>query len=664
MARDKWIYGKSVVDGRVRFLAPTTIQKADPNDPGGGGCLRRWFYEKVMGFKPDDEEKPWLDLGKQCHGEVEHLIKTGENVLGRITSSTRRFAEPFIGRPVLVEYDIGGGNPDLSLATLTAAGIPIVGYVDIISDLPALGEDGELTDDPPGTIEELDWKFGGAKKGADRGDFSKSGSDLLIDTQMIASAEWISRKLERAGKPAWHHRLSHVYTNTKGRSESSKATVRVDREHIARRWEYVDAVARTIADVARETSPDRVPANTNACGSFGGCPFAKPGVCSAFDFNSLDSFFGGTGSMGLMDSLNLGGVTPPAPAAPAPVAPPVVAASPAGVHATIPGHDIASQMAALMGGAPAAAAPAFTVEFANAVDEIAAKGYGFPPLAGDAAKAFAHLMRSRGHNVPDAPAYPGAGELGQIAAAQDQARVVGMAAELRPLPVKGTAPVVAPPPAAPAVVVSQAPGLLSAESPISGTFSPTALPIEGFGAPTPANPGTTPGVGVPGLIASVPASVAAPIIAAGATSAPPALPDVAPVAPRTRKPRTKKPDTAPAGASADAVATAGEDPAWLFVDCRPNIAHDDLQEHITTWLVGMAKHYKCDPLDVRCASKEETRLAFGAWKGAVQAVAAAAAKHLAAGAWYLDTRGSETNEAVLEGLRASGVFEMIVRGVR
>jgi hypothetical protein len=62
--RTDWPYGPCVdkETRRLRWMAPTTLQKGDPNDHHGGGCLRKFFYDKVLGLKPD-KEGAWLGLG-------------------------------------------------------------------------------------------------------------------------------------------------------------------------------------------------------------------------------------------------------------------------------------------------------------------------------------------------------------------------------------------------------------------------------------------------------------------------------------------------------------------------------------------------------------------------------------------------------------------------
>lgn len=664
-----WAYG-SLIDkatGRVRWLAPTTIAKADPTDNKGGGCLKAFFYRYRLGFKGG--EKTFQTLGNELHAQVENYLITGENTLGPITSAMKRFLpRPKTQRTwnsLLIEHDTGEG--DIAKASLHIIGIPMIGYTDFIDlEGPFLDEQGELAGDPNNTIEVGDHKFGAAKRGADR-DFSLEAHELPDDTQMVSYGIWVVNKTPTVSKPI---RLSHLYTNTKGRPECSKSTILIPRERLLKRWEYIEGVARTIVDVAREVDPEKVPGNKHACDSFGGCAYRAQ--CSTHREATLESFFGGEATMGVIDSLNLdqlGGVP--------------VAATPTSVVASLNlGADVAAQMAALNAPPAAPALPALPPEFGQCVDFINAKGYGFPPLSGDAAKMYSILMLQRGNKGFDinAQEYAGTGDLAKTGIVADPARLIGIAREIAPLPVKPVTapavPVAPPPPPAPPAVPATNPlaGLFSSETPPSDPAK-AALPVDGFASMN----AITPGVQIPGLVASVPASVAAPILAMGAPAAEPTnvAATMAPTEEKAKRKYTKraKPDGAGGAAVAENHPAAMGDGRWLFINCLPNIAFEDCSRFVTEWTVGMAKHFKIGPYeDVRMAPKDHP-LAFGAWRGALSAVARKAAGALAPGVYYLDTRSSELAEAIAEGFtmarmaNADGtdgdpVFELIVKGPR
>ncbi len=644
MARKQWPYGSCVTNGKLNYLAPTTIAKADPNNPKGGGCLRKFYYRYVLGWKEPD--RGWLNLGIACHAEIENYLITGVNTLGRITSATARFipAPDPERKRLLIEHDIGSGS--LATAKLRLIDVPVVGYTDVVHEEPAITPEGGNFDDPQGTIECLDWKFGSAKKGSEQ-DYSLSSHDLRIDTQMVTTGMWALRNTPQVDAPI---RVSHVYTNTKGRAESSKATILMPRGQLSQRWKYLEGVARSIQDVAKESDVEKVPANLNACEAFGGCAYREK--CTARNFNSLESFFGPEEkseelNMGLIDMLDM---PKPAPAVPPP--------SPT-VDLGL-GQDIASQMATF-----AAQPSAVTVPpgFAEAVALIEAKGYGMPALGGAAAKAYAAVKKYE--RVGDG--YAGSGDLAKIPQVMDPDRLIGIAREIGPLPTK---PVAIPPPVSP-MIVAPPPlltGVLPPDAPKSNPMI-ASLPVEGFAHPS----AVTPAVEIPGLLASVPPAIAAPIVAAGAVSNPASV-AIEPAEPKKRgRPAGKKPAEAPT--ENKATPESSPEGRWLFVNAIPNVAYDDLQRLVNELSIGMARHYKCEPCDPRMAPKDSP-LGYGAWKGALTALARKAVnspERLAPGAYYLDSRGSELNEAVFDGLRSARfvnpdgsdgdpVFDLIVVG--
>jgi hypothetical protein len=680
----EWPYG-SLVDKatrRLRWMAPTTLQKSDPNDGNGGGCLRKFFYRYVLGLK-EDEDRTWLGVGIDCHAEIESHLITGANTLGPITMAVR----PYLPEPdphrvrLLVEHDIGGGSlENARFGVDVGYPVPFVGYTDVIhANTPMAGlglkrasffvntEGDGVFEDPPGTVECKDWKFGAAKKGTDR-DFSKNSPELASDTQMITQGAWVMSKTPTIAAPI---RLSHVYTNTKGRAEASKASILIPRENLLKRWEYIRGATRTLADVARENDPERVPANKYACESFGGCPYAgKP--CKVPQDTGLEMFFGGDEAMAIMDELNILGMQPNTQPAP------TVTAGPTGVAASL-GLDIASQMAALGVAmetpATAPAAPAWkpaqpTKEFVDAVAFIHSKGYGMMPLGGDAAQMFGVLNRHE--NVTAEYKYPGSLDLAKTNRVDDPARVVAIAREMTALAVKpGTAP-------APQPAVAQTPAPMGIASPETPASNPAiaSQPVEGFAHPS----AVTPNIQVPGLAASVPGTALATTIANTTPAAAPTnvAATVTGDAPKEepkkeRAPRgSKKKAATEAGKPASTAPETSDDARWLFIDSVPNVAYEDAGRFVTEWAQGMAKHFKlAAPYDDIRMAPNDHPLGYGKGLAALSAVAKNAAKHLPPGAYYLNTE-SDLARAVAEGLtmakfaNADGtdgdpVFELIVR---
>lgn len=248
----KKFLGHAVVDGVIRFISPSQIVKANPDE---GGCLRRWFYQKVLHIKEPRTKS--AETGVKGHSQIERYLKTGEKLLGPYAMAGFRYM-PRPGPDLLVEHSIDD--------TMTLCGIPLIGKMDLFHRRGrTMTEQGLVVE--PNTVEVTDWKFTG------RLDLMKSGTEVGRATPMLAYGEWISRlwNPERV-------RLSYVYFGTKKR-HAEKRTIILPRDEIANRWKKVEPFVLTMQHAAKAACADDVEPNINACDSFGGCPHRE--VCSA-----------------------------------------------------------------------------------------------------------------------------------------------------------------------------------------------------------------------------------------------------------------------------------------------------------------------------------------------------------------------------------------------
>jgi hypothetical protein len=642
MPKRDWIWGKSVVDGRVRFLSPSAIERADPTFNTAPGCFKRWHGQYVMGWDKGPQGKG-ADLGNQCHDEIHTYQLTGQNVLGRISSATMKYMPQPNSIGVHVELAMQGDKPDLSEAMIEIEGVPIAMYLDIVDRRGQyIDEEGTgFFNDPYDTVEYLDWKFGAAKVDSPKS-YAKRGPELAIDTQMTLGGLALIERFN-----AKHARLSHVYTNTQGVPVSSKVSIRLTPEQLEQRTDYTASIVRAIKDVAKETDNERVTGNPYSCLTFGGCPYKEN--CSTWKQGAgLEAFYGSseidtfTNLLGDQDMTLLAGINIPG------MGQPPVTATPTGVVAqlNIPqasAHDVMAQMAQVAN-AFTPAQP--TQEFANAVGMINSKGYGFVTLTGRAAQMFGVLNQHTGIGADYK--VPGFGTLGATnREVEDPAIVMAMAQELAPVPQnpKGVE-------SRPAPVVAQAPVQLGILSPTAPASNPAlaADPVPGFVMPG----GITPQVGVPGLIASVPPAVAASVLASNAPALAPqaSLPPTPANAPGEKPKRKYTRRATPAAGAAETEERGEMDASWLFVNCRANITLIDLQPMIDGWCDALVKMHKCNPPDIRAMNGEHP-FAFSRWKGFITATARFKANDLPVGGFYLNTRNSEINQCVLEGLRAA-----------
>lgn len=307
-----WTHGKTVVDGVLRFTSVSALKRADPDSEQG--CPRAWWYQYILGNKEPPSEA--MARGIALHEEVERYYATGVRSFSPTVLRGFHLLPP-PGPDLRIEHPMA---EDLATAPLRAAGIPVVGKIDLTHarGLSYGGADIEDTRDPPGTHEVLDWKFPNATR------YVKRPGELALDLQMAGYGKWIFETEPEARLV----RLSHGVMPQRG--NPLKVTARTDREAVERTWRHADKIARDLIDIAKEPNPDVVPANVDACFSFGRECIHKR-YCKAGMSQGLAGFFSAKEPMttpttpasaprsALLDKLKKGAaVTAPAATLPAP----------------------------------------------------------------------------------------------------------------------------------------------------------------------------------------------------------------------------------------------------------------------------------------------------------------------------------------------------------
>lgn len=645
MSRPPWPYGRTIVDGELQFASPTSLTLADPDSEG---CFRKFWYQVLRGIKSPPTKSQ--QIGVDLHAEIERYLLTGEKRLSSLAlSGLHAIPDPIPpgapagtkpGSDLGIELDIGGGS--LAVAPVRADGLPVVGYIDLVHERGTnKGTDDVLQAfDPPNTIEVIDWKTTGDKK------WIKSPNEMARTIQMTTYARWAFTVAPKAE----HVRLSHVYFVTRGAAHARKVSLRVVREPIERRWEQIEALARTLRHVARETDPDKVPANLNACGAYGGCPARE--VCTAAMRQALADFVGPVEAdkhfpkehkddMGLtlLDQIRQKAAAKPeiqpatvvSPAAPTGDLPAAQLSS--GFGGVVHGNDAAKKAAEEAAAKQKAEAEALArlqaeeeatralVQFTEALQALEALRCGLPQLSGDAAALYAKVK-----NHAPAAGFAGSGHVGQINVS-DVATMQKLAAEVLEA-VRSGALVPEPEKAAPAAPTAPIGGLLSPETPASkpAAAAPALPAIEGAPADAPPaeKPATKKGKKAKEELASVPASPTA--------SMPSPLPVIVP------------------------------DAINLFVDVLIDqpiaTSFQPILDKACTDLCT-----KFGAADLRCAP-DQTPLAFGKWKGALTAYLREI--EVPPSTYVLDTQGSEIAQVAAEAMRlrcrqTGGIF---LRGVR
>ncbi len=660
--------GPCVVNNELVWSSASGLMTADPQTYGG--CLRKWHFDQVMGLKEGSTAAQ--AGGTALHSEIENYI-LHDGPLGRLSSFGRPFIPPPRDPLVLVEFPIVQiADGRIASTMLTARGkrgpIPMAGHVDVY-DHRALYVDAEGTTIPEAaTLEVKDWKTTSSF------DYAKTARELGDNLQMITYAE--------AGLRAWpqyeHGRMTHVYFRTRGTPESRLVTIRRGRAEIAARWEYAEGVVRMQEDAARETNPDLVEPNRKACDAYRGCPHR--GRCSAYRETSLDGLYGKVAAdftkettMGLLSSNPQILQQPVAPQ-------PDMRAQLAQEEAAMRAQQ--AQQQAQMPGAQSGA------QLGEACQRLAAYGFGFPSLGGNAAQAYA---QASGHQVQPGFTYQGtfapAGARRSLhtIVLNEPAHVFQLEAELAAERAQQAPAPVPQAPTPPAPIATQVYGGILPPG------APQSMPQLAMQQPRPAPGETLPAITVPAPFVQRDTLSAAPMAPTGYTLG--SEPAAAPAAPaRTRGRPRKSQDAAPeavatapapappppgapvsqAASGAESTTPTGIAPAdcTILINARGLSGSKSLAGYVDYINGKLAKMYsvtddgKPGIQDVRCVPKTSV-LAYGAWKGAVREVVKAEPPPPGM-IYHLDTFTDELNEVVADALRvvADERGWMYVRGTR
>lgn len=299
--------GKAVEDGELRYVSPSQVTTASHDQDGG--CLRKWWFDKVAGIKPPSTKSQ--ELGTAVHAELEHYLNTGEAVLGKIAAQARPHLPP--PKSVLTEHSFGidwrpGAEADALRDDVVLAGVPVIGFVDVLN-LDGLQRDASTDTWTPSDVPEvIDWKTSGNPT-----QYAKTGTALVRTVQMPIYGAIALRRAEEAGRRPASARVTHVTLATKGKPEPVRGTVVLDRLTIERRLFTIGATVDRMKAAAVVATASDVDFNAESCKSFGGCPYWD--TCEKPAIVALRTALGGKGDA-LMSTLDdLLDSTPAKPAA-------------------------------------------------------------------------------------------------------------------------------------------------------------------------------------------------------------------------------------------------------------------------------------------------------------------------------------------------------------
>jgi hypothetical protein len=319
--------GPAVQDGVIQYVSPSQLMQFSHDEYAG--CHRRWWFRKVM--KVPEPTTAQQSLGKKLHAEMEHYLRTGEDILGPIARAGKHFVPQPLS--VRVEHRFTKESRELLIQGKHNA-YPVVGQIDVINPSGYfLDNEGLEHQDPPNTVEILDWKNTSSLE------YGKTGPQLGNTIQMITYGKWagdqtffVEENEHTFNFKPQNVRLSHGYFQTKGPKAAKKVSTILTLTTVKERWHSYTTLIEGMEHAARIEDPKDVPANYASCGAFKGCPYRA--ICPRPKELALIELFGGN-AMGLMDRLrSVTNTAPDAPVTPPAVSTPPVASAPAQASTT------------------------------------------------------------------------------------------------------------------------------------------------------------------------------------------------------------------------------------------------------------------------------------------------------------------------------------------
>lgn len=632
-------YGKSIENGQLRYASASAATTADAT--ADGGCLRKWYFQAAMGIRSPSTRAQ--EIGIELHGQVEHYLKTGEKTLGSLAMSGSHLIPP-PGEDLGIELDITidpevesiardaemeGRWEDaakiraaygLANAPLRIAGVPMVGYIDLIHARGTNQGASDIEDiqDPPNTVEVLDWKTTSDLK------WIKTREALASSIQMTVYGAWVLKTV----KNVEHVRLSHCYFVTKGSATPRKVTLRVLPAHIEKNLEHVAGVVRLMADAAKATSPNDVTPNTRSCDKFGGCPARS--VCTAGMDDSLSRLIGPSAANAYTQRRSGEPVTAAAPGGglfarmmakkadatastiQATTTPPNSAQYTAAItkaygappgQSAAPPVDQAAEIARLKAEGRAAALALLPAGFAQAVARVESFGVGMPMLTGAAAVAYATLkdLQLKGQG------FAGSGALAEANKGKgisDPALMAAIAEELAEIPPEPQAMGILPGdvPESDPVLASSPRTEESVVTQVAVQAAPTGSPVASALAAVVAQGEKTPRK----------RRTKAEMEAAKAAEASVAVPAPAPVAVEPPTPVAAEPAQID---NPTEMTQTSPGQFHIYIGCRPSCPYESLDPIIDAMCDDLAK--TVGVTDVRL--DEKGPLSFGKWRAVISA---------------------------------------------
>lgn len=230
---------KAVINGKLVSVSASQIKNWQT-------CARRWWFEKVAGFQP--EQTPQQAQGELIHHGLEQHLKHGAPLANE---SSKRAVE-LINAPrkllLLSEY------PRNYKLDLTAANVPVKGRIDLLDLNPIRTKK---------TLRILDFKTAGSF------DYNKTEEELARDVQMMIYAKWAFQRFD-----IQYVQAAHIYIHKKQTAAKIVETEGLDEGHVSGVFQHVEALVDQMQTTAAQADHNQVEKDESACYAYGKrCPF-------------------------------------------------------------------------------------------------------------------------------------------------------------------------------------------------------------------------------------------------------------------------------------------------------------------------------------------------------------------------------------------------------
>jgi len=244
-------------------VSASQIMVFDPAEQGG--CERKWWFEKTVGRPPPTKAQY---AGTKLHAQIEHYLKTGEDVLGPLARAGKHFL-PAPREWLLVEYPF----------MLRVAGVPLKGVIDALNQ-SGYWIDNEGKKNYEDIPELLDWKTTKSLV------YAKTPAQIATNTQLNIYAKHVA---DREGVS--EVRLSHGNFVTGGVPSAEKRSVKITLDTLNQKWHLISQTVERMKLVALADKPEDVAPNYKSCRAYGrDCPFLAQ--CPRVAGDLVKSIFG------------------------------------------------------------------------------------------------------------------------------------------------------------------------------------------------------------------------------------------------------------------------------------------------------------------------------------------------------------------------------------